>query len=41
MDVSFGDVRSYPIELGMEQMGMNVAPLPLSVDVMWNCSVDE
>ena len=40
MDVSFGDVRSYSIESGVERVGMNVAPLPLSVDVMWTCSVD-
>ena len=40
MDVSFGDVRSYPIELGVERVRVNVAPLPLSVDVMCTCSID-
>ena len=41
MEVALGDVRSYPIESGVERLGMYVVPLPLRVDVMWTCRVVE
>ena len=41
MDVAFGDVRSYPIDSGVERDGMYTWAVPLAVDVMWTWRLDD